>query len=89
LIARFGDLRSQEEHRMAHIYGNIDSKTDLERVFREIRKDGNKWQFSARASRQQSRSKKNKVWAPTPAPTSKTDLPTRSSPSDARCSSRR
>lgn len=24
---------------MAHIYGNIDSKTDLERVFREIRKD--------------------------------------------------
>jgi hypothetical protein len=29
----------EEEERMAHIYGNIDSKTDLERVFREIRKD--------------------------------------------------
>ena len=24
---------------MAHIYGNVDSKTDLKRVFREIRKD--------------------------------------------------
>jgi hypothetical protein len=24
---------------MAHIYGNIDSQTDLERVSREIRKD--------------------------------------------------
>ena len=24
---------------MAHIYGNIDSETDLERVFREIHKD--------------------------------------------------